>query len=353
MGFEPVEYVANLHVHTDYSDGTGPVKEVIAAAGEAGLDVLLINDHDTLAAKEDGYEGYHGRVLVLVGLEVSGPHNHYLVYGTKECPEYEWEKPQDFIDQVKEMGGIGFIAHPDEKGSPLSEGGRAFTWLDWTVKDFNGICIWNHSSSWKTRAMTYPSAIFHYFFRKYTLPGPPAETLAKWDEVGLTRRVAGIGGSDVHALRFKLLGLFNFCIFEYQEAFRTINTHLLLPSPLTGNLEADRAAVYEALAQGSCFISCDKLHRGEGFDFRLENGGERRGGQGWETTLEQGDSLAWKLPTRARVRVLRNGQTVFENSADQGSLPAPGPGVYRLEASLPMGLFGPRPWIFSNPVYIR
>ncbi|MFH1091462.1 MAG: PHP domain-containing protein, partial [Pseudomonadota bacterium] len=140
------EYVANLHVHTTYSDGSGSMDEVIAAARQAGLDVLLINDHDTLAARKNGYEGYHGRLLVLVGLELSGPHNHYLVYGVDSCPDYDWQKPQEFINRCKAAGGIGFLAHPFERGTPMLDNGQAFTWTDWSATGFNGLCIWNYSS---------------------------------------------------------------------------------------------------------------------------------------------------------------------------------------------------------------
>ena len=159
------EYIANLHVHTTFSDGSGDITEVIAAARKAGLDILLINDHDTLAAREQGYEGYHQGLLVLVGLEISGRHNHYLAYNIDRVPQYDWRRPQDFIDRVRQQGGLGFIAHPFEKGSPLSEGGRSFTWEDWTVKGFNGLCLWNHTSAWKTKAKTIPAALFHYFFQ--------------------------------------------------------------------------------------------------------------------------------------------------------------------------------------------
>jgi hypothetical protein len=41
--------VADLHVHTDSSDGTLSLAEVPAAAREAGVDVVAITDHDRLA----------------------------------------------------------------------------------------------------------------------------------------------------------------------------------------------------------------------------------------------------------------------------------------------------------------
>lgn len=347
----PCEYLANLHVHTSYSDGTGSIEEVIAAAQKAGLDLLLINDHDTLAAKDQGYEGYHGRVLVLVGVEISGRHNHYLAYGVDKCPERDWQAPQEFIDQVKADGGIGFLAHPFEKGSPLSEGGRAFTWVDWTVTGFDGLCVWNYTSSWKARARHLSSALLHYVLRSRTLLGPDEETLAKWDELGQTRRVAGVGGSDAHAA--KVLGPLKVRIFPYKYLFRAVNTHLLLPRPLGGNLKTDRAAVLKALAGGSCFIAHDLLHSGRGFDFRLKNQDQTRVLQGQETRFQDGDILVWRLPDRAPARLVKDGRVILVMTADQGRFEVGSPGVYRLEVFWLLRFFGPRPWIFSNPIYLR
>ncbi|MBW2622220.1 MAG: hypothetical protein JRD68_04895 [Deltaproteobacteria bacterium] len=193
------EYTANLHVHTTFSDGKGRIEEVISAARDARLDLLLINDHDTLEGRDQGYEGYYGNLLVLIGAEFSGPHNHYLAYGLEKVFDYDWQSPQSTIDRTKAAEGIGFLAHPFEKGSPLTDKTHAFTWDDWSVTGFDGICLWNFSSNWKSRAKTVPRALWRYFVRTKTLEGPEKETLAKWDELGRTRLVSGIGGSDAYA----------------------------------------------------------------------------------------------------------------------------------------------------------
>jgi histidinol phosphatase-like PHP family hydrolase len=55
-----------VHVHSTYSDGTATVPELLGAAREAGADALLLTDHDSLGAREDGWEGMHGGVFLLV-----------------------------------------------------------------------------------------------------------------------------------------------------------------------------------------------------------------------------------------------------------------------------------------------
>ena len=39
---------ADLHVHTNYSDGTHSIEEVIRLAKNRGIKVVAITDHDTL-----------------------------------------------------------------------------------------------------------------------------------------------------------------------------------------------------------------------------------------------------------------------------------------------------------------
>jgi hypothetical protein len=346
------EYTVNLHVHTTFSDGEGTMEEVISAAQKAGLDILLINDHDTLKGKKKGYEGYYGNLLVLIGCEFSGRHNHYLSYGLDHYPGHDFEKPQEFIDIAREQGAVGFIAHPFEKGSPFSEQGRAYTWTDWNVTGYDGICIWNYSSIWKSRVLSITELLKRYFLRAGTLPGPEKEVLAKWDETGQTRRVAAVCGSDAHALKKGFL-FFKLKFFPYKYLFRAINTHLLFNPPLTNDLDTDRALVFKALAKGSSFLSHDKLGDTAGFDFRVEKKGREQAGQGEEIKFSDGDRFIWALPQRATVNLIKDGEMIFSLFADQGSFQVPGPGVYRIEVEKTTRFFGLRPWIFSNHIYIR
>ena len=58
-----VEIVANLHMHTPYSDGHDYHHEIAKAAARAGIDVIIVTDHNVLVRGKDGYvDG----VLVLV-----------------------------------------------------------------------------------------------------------------------------------------------------------------------------------------------------------------------------------------------------------------------------------------------
>ncbi len=54
------EYSCGIHVHSTISDGTGEVHEIIQAGQAAELDVLILTDHNSLKAKTEGWEGWHG-----------------------------------------------------------------------------------------------------------------------------------------------------------------------------------------------------------------------------------------------------------------------------------------------------
>ena len=112
------ELTGIIHCHSTYSDGTGTVPEIAAAARANDLDFLLLTDHDTLAAAQHGEEGWHGSVLLLVGCEVS-PYrrNHYLAFGLSEPIDHKELTPAQIVASVNNAGGFGFPAHPFSKGS--------------------------------------------------------------------------------------------------------------------------------------------------------------------------------------------------------------------------------------------
>ena len=65
------EYLVNLHMHTPYSDGRGSHRQIAEAAWQAGIDVVIVTDHNVwVNGPEDYYNDEDRRVLLLVGEEV-------------------------------------------------------------------------------------------------------------------------------------------------------------------------------------------------------------------------------------------------------------------------------------------
>ena len=51
---------ADLHVHSSASDGTDPPAEVMCRAAQAGLDVVALTDHDTVAGDAEARRALAG-----------------------------------------------------------------------------------------------------------------------------------------------------------------------------------------------------------------------------------------------------------------------------------------------------
>src|SRR5712671_7380933 len=61
----------DLHVHSSASDGTDPPAEVMRRAARAGLDVVALTDHDTVAGHAEARRALADSLTLLPGMELS------------------------------------------------------------------------------------------------------------------------------------------------------------------------------------------------------------------------------------------------------------------------------------------
>lgn len=106
---------ADIHAHTNYSDGIGSVEEVLAfAQRRTTLDVLAITDHDTitgaLRARDLVARGGY-RFELIVGEEISTREGHLLALFLEQpiAPDQSIERS---IELVHAQGGLAIVAHP-------------------------------------------------------------------------------------------------------------------------------------------------------------------------------------------------------------------------------------------------
>ena len=351
------EIIVNLHMHTRYSDGSGTHKDIAQAAIKTGLDAVIVTDHNVLV---QGLEGYYrvgpNRVLLLVGQEVHDQDrvpqkNHLLVFNANRDLATLADDPQALVNGVAEAGGLSFIAHPRDPEAPAF-GETDISWEAWDVHGFTGIELWNGLSELKTVVPTKLHGAFYAYFPQFIGHSPILETLTRWDELLIGGgRVVAIGGSDAHAMHMSM-GPLHRIIFPYQFHFRTVNTHVFIPQPLTGDVPSDKKMIYDALAAGKCFVGYDLPASTGGFRFTAR-GREQTAIMGEEIPAKGGVTLQAHLPKPAEIRMIKDGKTIGEWKESYAYTHiAAEPGVYRVEVWRDY-LGRKRGWIFSNPIYVR
>lgn len=351
------EVVVNLHMHTRYSDGSGIHRDIARAAFSSGVNVVIVTDHNVLV---QGFEGYYKekneKILMLVGEEIHDQardpqKNHLLVFGAARELATFAEDPQLLINQVRDAGGLSFLAHPDDPEAKTFKE-TDISWEDWSVQNFTGIELWNALSELKTVVPTKLHGAFYAFFPSFVAHQPIPATIAKWDELlSQGRRVVAIGGSDAHALHLSL-GPVSRVIFPYEFHFRTVNTHVMLAETLSGDANKDKRMIYEAMAEGHCFIGYDLPASTKNFRFTAQ-GRDASVSMGDEVPAKGGVTLQAKIPTLAEIRLLKDGNVIqiWKNQLSCTHITTE-PGVYRVEVYRRY-LGKLRGWIYSNPIYVR
>lgn len=356
------EYVGNPHVHTPYSDGHLYHADVATAASRAGLDWVIVTDHNVRVGGVEGCYGLEqeGRVLLMVGEEIhdprlSPPGNHLLAYGVEDELAAYAPTPQTLIDQTRERGGFSFIAHPFER--PLDPAldaiatEPALPWHNWEVEGYTGLELWNYMSEFKSLVTGRRDALRLASAPEKAISGPFPETLEQWDRLLREgQRVRVIGGADAHGATYAL-GPIRRQVFPYEHLFRCVNTHVVTQHQLEGILEHDRRVVETALRSGHAFVGYDFPSPTRGFRFTAQ-GLNQKVIMGDRIRLEHGVTLQVVLPKPADARLLWNGEVVQrEIEGTHITYIATRPGAYRVEVYTHFeGQL--RGWIFSNPIFV-
>ncbi len=362
------EVSGNMHMHTPYSDGEGWHDEIANAAIAAGLDFVVVTDHNIWI---DGVEGYYenenGRVLLLTGEEVHNARrepqaSHFLAYGAEKELSSFAHNPQQLIDETIGAGGYGFLAHPHEPGLP-DLGIEDLGWHDWEIEGYTGLEIWNYMSSflekmsaeidklpfkpvWLQRLVALRSVLNP----ERIMNGANQKTLAFWDELlSQGKQIVAVGNSDAHATPMSL-GPIKRIVFPYEYLFTAVNTHLVLPEPLSGDVSHDKQLIYRAIGKGNSWIAYDIPAKTEGFKFKGQS--KTKGSMGDRIRYQDGATLQATAPKPSTMKLIRHGEIVA-TAVNETHLTyhATEPGAYRIECSIAY-LGQNRGWIYSNPIFL-
>jgi hypothetical protein len=327
------------HVHTTRSDGRGTLDEVVRAAKQAGLQFVVVTDHNVLTPEE---QGYRDGVLVVQATEASTAFGHVVALGVPRALTRE-ERDGDPLGAIAALGGEAVLAHPFHPRRPFTGFGRG---------SWRGFEVVSNDTSW---GRVLADRAFHkVLLAALTLPfdraravlalgDDPSDELSRLDEeVAAAGAVRAAGAGPAAPARALLCSADAHGYPSYRAAFEAFSTYL--PIALSGDGARDAAAVTRALLDGSAVCVFDGV----------SPGGVVRLGRGRAPgTLELGPA---GLLGGAEVVVVRDGRPVAQSLAPgQSPLLAVvrceggcGPGTYRVELRR-----GGRPWIFTNPVAIE
>jgi hypothetical protein len=385
------DFRAVLHAHAEDSAHTGGTRpEMLRAAQATGVQIIMLTDH---VRKErdfinDSWRGLRESVLWIPGAE----HEGFLAYPMQSLGNAPWTSRAEFIALVKRAGGNIFLSHPEER-------------MDWPTDQLDGMEIYNHHTdikdeseynAWMRGALVDPERLAELtrLLEEYPIEVFGAQQdylasiIAKWDRESQSHRLTGVAANDCHHNQVftitvaegnaitvaytsdgpksrrvtveqapkiatwlgtrkpgELIAKLDFD--PYERSFLYVTTHILAK-------ELTETAVRDALRKGHVYVAHDWLCDPTGFLWMAEGraGASVKSIMGDEVKLAPGLRLLAAAPHPAKIKLFRNGMLMKELTTDRATWPVTEPGVYRVEAWLAVG-GEERPWIYSNPIYVK
>ena len=326
------EYVGAVHVHSFLGGhSSGSFQEIIDAAKANKLDFVIMTEHterdfDTAAMT---LKGVHADVLFVNGNETVAANGDRLL----ALPDK-----------------VSLAAYPEE-------------FKNWDTPGLNGIEVYNVYSNtrranpvvaffdvlWSHRA--YPDLLFALYYER------PDDNLKKWDQLLAHTRLTATAGNDAHANVGVSLQdssgktLSGIQLDPYSTSFRLVRMHVTTPDAKVLVPEQ----LLDAIKAGHCFIGFDLFGDTTGFTFDAANQSDKKT-QGDEIPLDSQTRLRIHTPTATRIVLFKDGSPILnESGVTTKEIPVSERGVYRVEVYLPPieHIVGEKPWIISNPIYVR
>jgi len=335
-------YTGVIHIHTIYSkDSLFNPLEIIPYLKKYKIDFAIITDHNSIEGKK--YEGFHQNVLLLVGEEIThNQGNHLLAFNIRSLIKPN-ENIQSIIDEINIQNGLSFIEHPFFESNRLLKNKINMKWIKWDVKNFTGIAIFNYTCDGGERLNVLKYLIF-YFFPGLDKDRPNYKTINKWDELNNFRKTVGIGTLDLHFLYFKFLN-FKIEVFPFKYFFNSIRTNIITDKRL------NKDTVYEEIKKGHVYISNNYLGDAKDFIFYIKRDDEIFL-MGDEIESKGNEKIIIKSPSKALIKIIYNGKCIYQKIGKELILEKIDKGFYRVEI-YKFHMFNYKPWIFSNPIYLK
>lgn len=114
---------ADLHSHSSVSDGTEPPAVVIRRAAEAGLDVIALTDHDTVAGVREAASALPAGLTLVPGAELSCRLEGHSVHVLAYLFDAENDRLAGEMAEIRESllhRARAMVARLNELGAPVS-----------------------------------------------------------------------------------------------------------------------------------------------------------------------------------------------------------------------------------------
>ena len=344
-------YKGAIHIHTKISDGTGDIDLISKAAKKAGLDFIIITDHNHY----DNDEGIFNGVYVIKAQEISPINeNHYLTFGVNETIKPD-HNAKIYVEKVKEKGGFGFAAHPDEGTYtdnngvtyPRKNSNHCIPWADKTILP-DGIEIWNWFSNWADNLddSNLFTLAYAYLFKHKIVKAPSAITISWWDKLNMdsSEIVPAIGGVDAHALKFYKY-IIPVTVFPYETCFKTITNFIHLSNELSREFSIAKEQILTAIKNGcNTIVNCNTSNIIPEIFINNLNGKFYPGSR---IEFDDTTTLHFVSNKPLRICLIYNGNVISDVISKEFSYKIIEIGKYRVEAYC-KGIG----YLYTNPFYI-
>jgi hypothetical protein len=384
------DFRAILHAHAEDSTHTGGTRpEMLKAAKAADVDIIMLSDHRRPERDfiNDSWRGIHDGVLFIPGAESDG----FLLYPLSSIRDKNSRSKDELVSIVKEGRGNIFLSHVEEK-------------LDWKTDNLDGLEIYNHHTDVKDEAafslwlrsalsdltklrqieqalVLYPQEVFAAQ-QDYLIP-----VIKKWDSDSVKHRLTAVAANDCHHNQTFIVSAADDKTIEidlitnrpvktrvtseqiagvaemvkgrkpgeviakldfdpYDRSFRYVSTHILA-------VKLTERVIRDALLSGHAYVAHDWLCDPTGFAFvATANRSKTTSVMGDEVSIKDGLTLRAETPVACTLKLMRNGEEVKKVEGRALEFNVKETGVYRIEAWLEVDS-EMRPWIYSNPIYVR
>ncbi|OGX06364.1 MAG: hypothetical protein A3G87_01835 [Omnitrophica bacterium RIFCSPLOWO2_12_FULL_50_11] len=320
-----------FHVHSEFShDSKASLHRIIRTAQKAGLDFVVVTDHNTMKGREAYRKMNPPKLpLLIFASEISTDAGHVIALGVKEEPPNLWDA-HETTDWIRKKHGYPIVAHPLSVRKP---------WARWDVEKIEGIEIFSFPDVYYTediKELTVKAAFFPPKQFLNSVIETPRSALRLWDGELRSKRLSAFASPDAH-LRWEWAG---FALENYLLYFQAVTMYVRAE-----HLNED--SVIDSLARGQSFIAHESRGVAQSFSFLAQREGKSYG-PGSTVSSQAAIVFTVAVPLDADIRLMRDGAVIKQTRGVALNYSSPEKGVWRVEVYRKNQL-----WIASNPIYVE